>query len=170
MLHQIMKQVPSPHLEHRTYNTSGKYLFELITVQGNIANFSYRSNAQRSAIVTSTTEDCMGGICTGVSGAVTISGGLNLLDDRHKLPTTSHSTNSRNSRPIRCPKGSAVITGPNNSYGGLKVPFVIHTVGGFDNETSESAYLSVLNVPNGIILRQLLSAWFQVTITLAQEQ
>ena len=112
----------------------------------------------------------MGGICTGVSGAVTISGGLNLLDDRHKLPTTSHSTNSRNSRPIRCPKGSAVITGPNNSYGGLKVPFVIHTVGGFDNETSESAYLSVLNVPNGIILRQLLSAWFQVTITLAQEQ
>lgn len=70
------------------------------------------------AIVNAANELCLGG--GGVDGAITTAGGINLARDRLALPCTNGD--------IRCPTGSAVITGP-GYYGKLKVPYVVHAVG-----------------------------------------
>ncbi|KAL7533680.1 hypothetical protein ACHAXR_005382 [Thalassiosira sp. AJA248-18] len=121
-----------------TYNISGKFPYSLIIAKGSIVDFSYPLNRQHSAIVNAANEECLGG--SGVDGVVSLAGGQNLLDDRHKLPTRYSPSKNRG---VRCPVGTAVITGP-NSYGTLKVPHVIHAFGGFKNETLASAYTSSL--------------------------
>ena len=92
--------------------------FNLIVSRGSVVDFSYPSNAKSSAIVNSANEGCLGG--GGVDGAVSAAGGSNLLADRQALPEAQAG--------IRCPTGSAIITGP-NSYGKLNTRHVIHAVG-----------------------------------------
>jgi len=58
----------------------------------------------------------------GVDGAITAAGGINLANDRLKLPLLDKI------RKIRIQTGDAVLTGPGN-YGDLHVANVIHAVG-----------------------------------------
>jgi len=83
--------------------------------RGSVVDFSCR---QHGAIVNAANEVCLGG--GGVDGAITSAGGKTLAVDRQNLPVLSGG--------IRCPTGSAVLTGP-GQYGSLHVPYVIHAVG-----------------------------------------
>lgn len=76
-----------------------------------------------AAIVNAANEECLGG--GGVDGAISAAGGLNLDKDRRALPLLP---NPAGGPRVRCPTGSAVVTGPGD-YGRLNVPFVIHAVG-----------------------------------------
>jgi O-acetyl-ADP-ribose deacetylase (regulator of RNase III) len=92
----------------------------LTIVQGTVVDFTTTNN-NKAAIVNAANEGCLGG--GGVDGAITSAGGKNLARDRRALPEIAG---------IRCPTGSAVVTGPNTNnigYGQLKVPYVIHAVG-----------------------------------------
>jgi O-acetyl-ADP-ribose deacetylase (regulator of RNase III) len=89
---------------------------DLTIVQGTVVDFTTTNN-NKAAIVNAANEGCLGG--GGVDGAITSAGGENLARDRRALPEIMM---------IRCPTGSAVVTGP-NVYGQLKVPYVIHAVG-----------------------------------------
>ena len=91
---------------------------------GSLVNFSYPTNPQRSAIVNSTNNTCLGG--SGVDAAITIAGGDNLRVDREALPVLRAHQDPR--KVGRCKTGDAVITGP-NQYGHLKTTYVIHAVG-----------------------------------------
>jgi O-acetyl-ADP-ribose deacetylase (regulator of RNase III) len=82
---------------------------------GSVIDFSSR---QSGAIVNAANEGCLGG--GGVDGAISDAGGESLSRDRQALPLLE--------RGIRCPTGSAVLTGP-GKYGTLQVPYVIHAVG-----------------------------------------
>jgi O-acetyl-ADP-ribose deacetylase (regulator of RNase III) len=54
-----------------------------------------------------------------ISNFTVCSGGEALAQDRLNLPSVDG---------VRCPTGSAVITGP-NKYGNIKTPYIIHAVG-----------------------------------------
>ena len=118
--------------------------FNLIISRGSVVDFSYPSNPESSAIVNAANEGCLGG--GGVDGAISSAGGPNLLADRQALPELRTG--------VRCPTGSAVITGP-NSYDKLNTPYVIHAVGpdfrkfghslGEGERLLSSAYASSLN-------------------------
>ncbi len=121
-----------------SYRLSHKVVLNI--AQGSVVDFS---RPKTGAIVNAANEMCLGG--GGVDGAITAAGGANLAKDRLLLPT--------NPNGIRCPTGSAVITGPGD-YGQLNVPYVIHAVGPnyrsyADFETPDnllrSAYQSSLN-------------------------
>jgi len=55
-------------------------------------------------------------------------GGPNLAEDRRRLPKV-RVDGPDGPEYIRCPTGSAVLTGPSDDYGDLSVPYVIHAVG-----------------------------------------
>lgn len=99
-----------------TFHVPSKTAFNLIISCGSVVDFSY--NSQSSAIVNAANEGCLGG--GGVDGAISNAGGPTLLNDRMNLPQLETG--------VRCRTGSAVLTGP-NSYGSLRVPYVIHAVG-----------------------------------------
>jgi O-acetyl-ADP-ribose deacetylase len=73
----------------------------------------------KAAIVNAANTGCLGG--GGIDGAITTAGGLNLANDRLRLPVIQGTSD-------RCRVGQAVMTGP-NTYGDLMVPYVIHAVG-----------------------------------------
>lgn len=89
-------------------------LTELHICRGSVLDFAH----QRGAIVNAANPTCLGG--GGVDGAITSAGGPTLHTHRMELPLLEGG--------IRCPTGSAKITGPGD-YGSLRVPFVIHAVG-----------------------------------------
>jgi O-acetyl-ADP-ribose deacetylase (regulator of RNase III) len=91
----------------------------LMIARGSVVDFS---SPLKGAIVNAANEGCLGG--GGVDGAITTAGGPNLAKDRLALPVLDHDGR----RGIRCPTGSAVLTGP-GYYGSLQVPYVIHAVG-----------------------------------------
>lgn len=96
----------------------------LTILSGSVVDFAWDgANPQNAAIVNAANEGCLGG--GGVDGAINNAGGPNLQRDRESLPILNRSGSFGE---IRCPTGSAVITGP-GSYGSLKVPYVIHAVG-----------------------------------------
>jgi O-acetyl-ADP-ribose deacetylase (regulator of RNase III) len=88
--------------------------------QGSIVDF--QPTSEPSAIVNAANPPCLGG--GGVDGAISHAGGPLLHHDRLGLPIVGRDRNP----PIRCPTGSAVVTGP-ATYGSLHVPYVIHAVG-----------------------------------------
>jgi len=131
--------------------------------QGSVLGFSH---PRKGAIVNAANEECLGG--GGVDGAITDAGGENLHRDRLALPVLQR----RDSCEIRCPTGSAVLTGP-GSYDSLGVDHVIHAVGPnyFEFEDGElekadvllrSAYMSSLGLAKEVGLEcvafSLLSA------------
>ncbi|KAL7470798.1 hypothetical protein ACHAXS_011055 [Conticribra weissflogii] len=95
-----------------------RHSFNLVISLGSVIDFSHPANPRSSAIVNAANEGCLGG--GGVDGAISDAGGPNLFEDRIALPGLGNN--------IRCPTGSAVITGPNVYYK-LHVPYVIHAVG-----------------------------------------
>jgi O-acetyl-ADP-ribose deacetylase (regulator of RNase III) len=125
---------------------NNKPIISLNIVRGSVVDFTAptsdkKSNKRIGAIVNAANERCLGG--GGVDGAINNAGGKNLWKDREELPVvqirtaddgtrrrrrSSDSDSASSAVEIRCPTGSAVITGPNN-YGSLKVPYVIHAVG-----------------------------------------
>ena len=121
-----------------TYNVPAHHPFRLIIAKGSVTDFSYPSNPQRSAIVNSTNEVGLRG--GRVDGAVSDAGGPKLKVDRQNLPVKYSKRLLKN---VRCPEGKAVMTGP-NSYGKLRVPYVIHAFGGFSTQSLSSAYSSCL--------------------------
>ena len=121
-----------------TFALLGKW--NLCVVRGSVVDFV---SPISGAIGNAANEQCLGG--GGVDGAITAAGGIDLARDRLALPCQNGD--------IRCPTGSAVITGPGN-YGDLQVPFVLHAVGPnynfYDNfqvpdELLRSAYTSSLD-------------------------
>ena len=84
-------------------------------VRGSVLDFS----CSTGAIVNAANQVCLGG--SGVDGAITAAGGINLHRDRMSLPIIQGDN-------IRCLTGGCVLTGPGD-YGKLKVPYVIHAVG-----------------------------------------
>lgn len=130
--------MPSPFLQ--TIASLGLGRYNLCVARGSVVGFV---SPVSGAIVNAANEQCLGG--GGVDGAITAAGGPNLAKDRLALPSSDDD--------IRCPTGSAVITGP-GEYGDLQVPFVIHAVGpdynmyrGFDvpDQLLRSAYQSSLD-------------------------
>lgn len=96
----------------------------LVVASGSVVDFAWDGvNPNNAAIVNAANEGCLGG--GGVDGAINTAGGPNLQRDRASLPVLKRSVSFGE---VRCPTGSAVITGP-GSYGRLKVPYVIHAVG-----------------------------------------
>jgi O-acetyl-ADP-ribose deacetylase (regulator of RNase III) len=89
--------------------------WNLCVARGSVVDFV---SPISGAIVNAANEQCLGG--GGVDGAITAAGGIHLARDRLALPC--------HGGDIRCPTGSAVITGPGN-YGSLQVPYVVHAVG-----------------------------------------
>mmetsp|Transcript_5948 Transcript_5948/g.12380 ORF Transcript_5948/g.12380 Transcript_5948/m.12380 type:complete len:234 (+) Transcript_5948:103-804(+) len=92
--------------------------FNFVISRGSVVDFSHPDNPRSCAIVNAANEECLCG--GGVDGAISNAGGPNLFEDRYALPVVGFN--------IRCPTGSAVITGP-NAYHKLHVPYVIHAVG-----------------------------------------
>jgi O-acetyl-ADP-ribose deacetylase (regulator of RNase III) len=126
--------------------------FHLTIRNGSIIEFFYAQNPQLSAIVNAANQSCIGG--GGLDGAIRIAGGPSLMNDRLALPIVAENTK------IRCPKGDAKVTGP-NQYGTLRVPFVIHAVGAdyrqvADLQTGDailrSAYLQSLKIAESLKL------------------
>ena len=73
---------------------------------GSVVNF-HPPNPSKSAIVNAANKQNLGG--SGVDGAITKAGGLNLHSDWLALLASADG--------VRCKTGSAIITGP-NTYGG----------------------------------------------------
>jgi len=102
-------------------SSSRVYQFSLHILQGSIVGFC--PSRTPGAIVNAANTLCLGG--GGVDGAISDAGGPNLHRDRLQLPIIH---NIPQGQAIRCPTGSAVVTGP-GTYGALHVPYVIHAVG-----------------------------------------
>ena len=93
--------------------------FTLKICQGSVLDYTYLPKKSASAIVNAANEEMLGG--GGVDGAISKAGGRQLYMDRRDVPQV---------RPgVRCPTGEARITGPNDSYGSLNTPYVVHAVG-----------------------------------------
>eukprot|EP00571_Detonula_confervacea_P009564 CAMPEP_0172316470 /NCGR_PEP_ID=MMETSP1058-20130122/28365_1 /TAXON_ID=83371 /ORGANISM="Detonula confervacea, Strain CCMP 353" /LENGTH=684 /DNA_ID=CAMNT_0013030787 /DNA_START=11 /DNA_END=2065 /DNA_ORIENTATION=- len=104
-----------------SYSIQTSHPFHLIIAQGSVVDFAYPPNRSKSAIINAANEGCLGG--GGVDGAIGNAGGPKLFADRNELPEVTPGSG------VRCPTGRAVMTGPNDSYGTLEVPYVIHAVG-----------------------------------------
>jgi len=92
--------------------------FTLKICQGSVLDYIYLPKSA-SAIVNAANEEMLGG--GGVDGAISKAGGRQLYMDRRDVPEV---------RPgVRCPTGEARITGPNDDYGSLNTPYVVHAVG-----------------------------------------
>mmetsp|Transcript_15697 Transcript_15697/g.33776 ORF Transcript_15697/g.33776 Transcript_15697/m.33776 type:complete len:688 (+) Transcript_15697:1263-3326(+) len=134
----------SPRLRAKVNSALGIYKipathpFHVIIAKGSVAEFSYPSNPQHSAIVNDTDLECLGS--GSFNSSVSAAGGRTLLDDRQKMSAMYSDFWNKN---VRCPQGSAAMTGP-NSYGKLKVPYVIHCCGSQDNASLSAAYSSCL--------------------------
>ena len=129
-------RVLCPHLhDGSSPQEVAKFPFTLHICQGSIVGF--RPEHQPSAIVNAANAQCLGG--GGVDGAISNAGGSYLYQDRLQLPIVQYTSQGQ---AIRCPTGSAVVTGP-GSYGSLYVPYIIHAVGPdystFDNEQFDQA-------------------------------
>jgi len=137
-----------------TYGIGRNTNLSVSVAKGSVVDFVC---PKQGAIVNAANEGCLGG--GGVDGAITAAGGRTLARDRLALPLVAPSSSSESSdeadmpMDVRCPTGSAVITGPGD-YGELKVPFVIHAVGpnyhmfdGFDtaDRLLRSAYQASLD-------------------------
>ena len=115
---------PHPCDESSLVNTSAQvFPFTVHICHGSIVGFRPVSSGHPSAIVNAANTHCLGG--GGVDGAISNAGGRNLHHDRLKLPIIRYSSQGQ---AVRCPTGSAVLTGPGH-YGSLHVPYVIHAVG-----------------------------------------
>lgn len=111
----------------------------LVLLQGSVVDFHASGSdgaGAIKAIVNAANEGCLGG--GGVDGAISHAGGQSLFEDREAitpLPPPSPEDDEDSSCdsgpliPVRCPTGEARMTGPNNDYGSLRVPYVIHAVG-----------------------------------------
>jgi O-acetyl-ADP-ribose deacetylase (regulator of RNase III) len=128
----------------QSYSLSQKLTLHIL--QGSVIEFGCKTGA----IVNAANEGCLGG--GAVDGAITDAGGDALADDRLALPRIESSSSGQR---VRCPTGSAVVTGP-NTYGSLQTPFIIHAVGPnywdfadeeteYANSLLQSAYQSSLD-------------------------
>jgi O-acetyl-ADP-ribose deacetylase (regulator of RNase III) len=121
----------------KTYPRANTNLPDVVLVQGSVLDFHCQTGTV-GCIVNAANEGCLGG--GGVDGAITDAGGPALAADRLRLPILCLPTNKNDQtsdddeegyerrRDVRCPTGSAVMTGPGD-YGDLRVPYVIHAVG-----------------------------------------
>eukprot|EP00587_Corethron_hystrix_P010836 CAMPEP_0113322680 /NCGR_PEP_ID=MMETSP0010_2-20120614/15767_1 /TAXON_ID=216773 ORGANISM="Corethron hystrix, Strain 308" /NCGR_SAMPLE_ID=MMETSP0010_2 /ASSEMBLY_ACC=CAM_ASM_000155 /LENGTH=213 /DNA_ID=CAMNT_0000181261 /DNA_START=107 /DNA_END=748 /DNA_ORIENTATION=- /assembly_acc=CAM_ASM_000155 len=117
----------------------------LMVMEGSVIDFS---SPVKGAIVNAANEGCLGG--GGVDGAIGEAGGPNLFHDRESLPIFSDG--------IRCPTGSAVLTGP-GEYGTLQVPYVIHAVGP-----------SYFSYPNFETPDKLLQSAYQTSLEITRQE
>ncbi|MES2273581.1 MAG: macro domain-containing protein [Chlamydiota bacterium] len=113
------------------------------TTKVGVSTGSITELQNRGAIVNAANQSCLGG--SGVDGAIHAKAGPALLAECQGLPEVAPG--------IRCPTGSAVITGSGN-LAAQGIPFVIHAVGPvYDAGNAEqslvllrSTYLNALNL------------------------
>ena len=91
--------------------------FTVVTVAwGSVADFS------TGAIVNAANEKCVTGF--GIDGEINRRGGDALIKERRRLPTVGSGRSN-----VRCPTGTAVVTGIGDHTSELKCEMIIHAVG-----------------------------------------